>query len=125
MPRQVQLARLVDAVGPDAGLTLVAFFGDRPTFYCPERYRPGHLLERVLGTDGFLRLVVSFGGETVMLPRARFEAERRLGAVYRGLRDGLTARQIADRLGISYRRVRQLELAIRGDGPLTESARNA
>ena len=122
--RQVQLARLVDSLGIEAALVLVAFFGDRPTFYCPERYHAGHILERVLGEYGFLRLIAAHGGETVEIPRARFEAERRLGAVYRGLRDGLTARQIADRLGISYRRVRQIEVAIKSGGPLTTTARN-
>ena len=125
MPRQVQLARLVDAVGPNAGLTLVAFFGDRPTVYVPGQYRPGHLLERVLGEDGFLRLVANFGGETITLPRAHFDAERRLGAVYRGMKAGLTTRQIAAAVGISYRRVRQIEVAIKSGEPLTESARSA
>ncbi len=123
MPSRLEFTRLAEAIGINAALALVAFCDGAPTIYAPAQYRKNHILERVLGEDGFLRLIASFGGETVCMPRLAVDAERRLGAVYRGMRDGLTTRQIADRLGISYRRVRQIEVAIKGTGPLTTTAR--
>jgi hypothetical protein len=119
----LQFERLAEAVGPGAALSLVAFYDGLPTVYVPGIYRPGHLLERVLGEAGFLRMVAAFGGETVCLPRARLEAERRAGAVYRGMRNGLSTAAIADQTGITRRRVRQIETAIKGGEPLTAAAR--
>lgn len=119
------LSRLVESIGIECAMVLVAFFDGVPTMYVPERYRSGHILVRVIGEVAFLRLIADFGGETIMLPHPRFDAERRLGAVYRGMRDGLTTRQIAEQLGISYRRVRQIEVAIKAEGALTTAARNA
>lgn len=119
------LSRLVESIGIECALVLVAFFDGVPTMYAPEHYRSGHILERVIGEGAFLRLIADFGGETIMLPHPRFDAERRLGAVYRGMRDGLTTRQIAEQIGISYRRVRQIEVAIKAEGALTTAARNA
>lgn len=122
--RQVMLSRLVESVGLGSALALAAFFDGVRTMYVPERYRSGHILERVLGEVAFLRLIADFGGETVMVPRPHFDAERRLGAVYRGMRAGLTTAQIAEQLGITYRRVRQIEVAILAGGPLTALARS-
>jgi hypothetical protein len=122
MSRVATLSHLVEAIGLEGALTLAAFAGGR-TLYVPECYRPGHLLERLLGEEIFLRMIAAHGGETVMFVHARMDAERRVGAVYRGMRAGLSTQQIADQLGISYRRVRQIEVAIRGDGPLTSLAR--
>lgn len=103
-------------------MTLAAFAGGR-TLYVPEKHRPGHLLERLLGEETFLRMIAAHGGETVMFVHARMDAERRLGVVLRGMRAGLTTKQIAAEIGISYRRVRQIEVAIRSGGPLTVLAR--
>ncbi len=122
MSRVTTLSNLVAAIGLEGALTLVAFAGGR-TLYVPESYRRGHLLERLLGEETFLRMIAAHGGETVMFAHARMDAERRVGAVYRGMRAGMSTRQIAGQLGISYRRVRQIEVAIRGDGPLTSLAR--
>lgn len=119
------LSRLVESIGIGSALALVAFFDGVRTAYIPERYLSGHILERVVGEVAFLRLIADFGGETIMVPRPKFDAERRLGAVYRGMRDGLTTRQIAKQIGISYRRVRQIEVAIKAGSPLTTHARNA
>jgi hypothetical protein len=119
------LSRLVESVGLGPALAFAAFFDGVRTAYIPEHYRSGHILERVLGEVAFLRLIADFGGETVMVPRPHFDAERRLGAVYRGMRDSLTTKQIAEQIGISYRRVRQIEVAIKAGGTLTTAARNA
>jgi len=122
--RATSFSNLAAAIGPDAARTLLAFFdGQQPTLYVPGCYHAGHLLERILGQFAFLRLVACYGGETFSLVNATMDAERRVGAVYRGMRAGLTTRQIAEQEGISYRRVRQIEVAIRGDGPLTSHAR--
>lgn len=121
--RTTAFSALVKAIGLNGALALVAFCDGQPTLYVPGCYRSGHLLERVLGEDGFLRLIASYGGETICVPRVHMDAERRLGAVYRGMRAGLSTRQIADQLGITFRRVRQIEVAIRGSGPLTDLAR--
>lgn len=122
--RTTTFSALAAAIGPDGALALVAFCDGQPTLYVPGCYRAGHLLERLLGEDGFLRMIAAYGGETVCIPQARMDAERRLGAVYRGMRAGKTTGQIADQLGVTYRRVRQLETAIRGSGPLTVLARD-
>ena len=123
--RQTSFNSLAAAIGPDAARTLLAFFdGQQPTLYVPGCYHAGHLLERILGQFAFLRLVANFGGETIMLVNASIDAERRVGAVYRGMRAGLTTAQISGQLGITYRRVRQIEVAIRAGGPLTALARS-
>jgi hypothetical protein len=122
-PRLSAFSALAEAIGPDAALELVGFAGGH-TLYAPEKYTPGHLLERVIGEAGFLRLISSYGGETLTIPQTRIDAARRIGAVYRGSRTGLTTRQIASELGITFRRVRQLEVAIKAGGPLTPLARS-
>ena len=119
----VEFTRLAEGIGIDAALTLVGFFDGMPTAYIPGYRRAGHILERVLGEAGFLRLIASFGGETLSMPSLNLDAERRLGAVYRGMKAGQSTRQIADRLGVSFRRVRQLEVAIKSGGPLTVTAK--
>ncbi len=119
----VEFTRLAEGIGIDAALTLVAFCDGAPTLYIPGFYRAGHILERVLGDAGFLHLIASFGGETICMPRLNLDAERRIGAVYRGMKAGQSTRKIADGLGISYRRVRQIEVAIKSGQPLTTTAR--
>ncbi len=120
--RTTAFCNLAEAIGLEAALVLVAFAGGS-TVYAPEKYHVDHLLERVLGETAFLRLVAFAGGETLCLPQAGMEPERRVGAVYRGMRAGLSTRQIADGLGCTYRRVRQIEVAIRNGAPLTALAR--
>lgn len=122
MSRFATISNLIEAIGIDGALTLVAFAGGR-TLYVPERYRPDHLLERLLGEAVFLRLIAFVGGETLCVPQAGMDPERRLGAVLRGMRSGQTTQQIADQLGITFRRVRQIEVAIRTGGPLTALAK--
>jgi hypothetical protein len=119
------MSRLTECLGIEGALSLVAFYDGVPTMYVPECYRAGHLLERVVGEDGFLALIANFGGETVGIPRAHFDPERRIGAVYRALRGGLTTSQIAGKLGISPRRVRQIAVEIEAGRPLTIAARRA
>jgi hypothetical protein len=122
--RATTFGNLSEAIGPDAARTLLAFFdGQQPTLYVPGCYHPGHLLERILGQSAFLRLIAARGDETIMLVHARMEPERRAGAVYRGMRAGLSTREIAEQIGCSYRRVRQIETAIRAGAPLTAIAR--
>lgn len=123
--RTVALERLAESLGIERALALVAFYDGKPTAYIPDRYRHGHILERVVGEAGFLSLVAHFGGETIEIPKVRFEPERRLGAVYRAKKAGRTTREIADELAISWRRVRQIELLIESGGPLTPAARRA
>lgn len=123
--RHVEFTRLAEAIGIDTALALVGFCDGTPTLYVPGFYRAGHILERVLGDAGFMRLIASFGGETICMPRLSLDAERRLGAVYRGMKAGQSTRQIADRIGVSYRRIRQIEVAIKSGGPLTVTARGS
>ena len=123
--RTVALERLAECLGIERALVLVAFFSGSRTFYVPERYHADHLLERVVGEDGFLALIRDFGGETVSLPLANFQPEIRIGAVYRAKRSGLSTQEIADELAISWRRVRQIERLIESGVPLTLAARRA
>ena len=124
MSRVATISNLTEAIGIEGALTLVVFFRGQPTLYVPGCYHAGHLLERILGESAFLRMIANYGGETIMLVHASMDAERRAGAVYRGMRSGKSTQQIADEIGITFRRVRQIEAAIRGDGPLTALARN-
>jgi hypothetical protein len=123
--RTVALERLAECLGLERALVLTAFFSGRPTFYVPEKFHQGHLLGRVVGEDGFLALIRDFGGETVELPQANFQPEIRLGLVYRGMKAGQTTHQIADQIGISWRRVRQIERLIESGQALTAAAKNA
>jgi hypothetical protein len=123
MSRVATLASLVQAIGLEPALVLVAWAGGK-TVFVPEKYRAGHLLERVLGESAFLGLIAGYGGETLSLTQSTMDPERRLGAVMRGMRAGLTTRQIADQIGVTFRRVRQIETAIKAGGPLTPLARN-
>lgn len=123
--RHVEFARLVECIGLQPALALVAFCDGARTLYVPGCYRAGHILERVVGESSFLSLIAGFGGETIAMPSVRMDAERRLGTVYRGMRDGMTTQQIADQIGISYRRVRQIEVSIKAGGLLTTAARTA
>lgn len=104
-------------------LTLCAFQEHSLNLYVPERYLPGHMLERVLGESAFLRLIANYGGETVTIPRVRLDKVRRLGHIYRMTRRGLQIEQIAQELGITPQRVNQVQADLAGAAPLTHLAR--
>jgi hypothetical protein len=115
MPAESAFANLAEEIGADNALRLIAFAGDRPTLYAPEHYRPGHILEHVLGEDGFLRLIAARGGETISLPGVAMAPARRLGIVHRGLRRGLPLAAIAAEAGCTPRRVKQIRGMIMPD----------
>lgn len=120
-----KLQELSDAIGPIPAMVLGAFFEASESVYVPEHYQPGHILERILGEHAFLRLIASYGGETLSLPAMRFDAERRMGLVYRLSRRGLNRHEIAELTGLCWQRIKQIEASISSGKPLTQIARQS
>ncbi len=117
------LEALSEQIGVTKALSLLAFFENTRTIYVPGYYEAGHLLERIVGTEAFLKLIASFGYETISLPAARFNRERRTGLVFDLHRRGTKISDIALIVRISERRVYQLVDLIESSQPLTPSAR--
>ena len=110
--------RLAETIGPTPALTLCAFASARPTLYIPESYTAGHILARLLGEDAFLALIKNFGGETFTPPAMMLQPVRALGKVYALTRTGLTPQQIADRTGLGYRQVKNIQKRLASNEPL-------
>lgn len=117
--------RLSDAIGPVPALVFCAFASAAKTFYVPETYIAGHILERLLGEDSFLKMIANFGGETIMIPAMRLDEIRHLGLVYRMSKRGYTAQQIEQGSGLAYRNIRLIQAKIKSGRPLTKLATKA
>lgn len=112
--------RLCEAIGPFPALTFCAFASARKTFYVPEAYVPGHVVERLLGENGFLSMISHFGGETINVPAMRLDNVRALGTVYALTRQGMSARDIERQTGLGYRNVKLLQQRISEGSALSE-----
>jgi len=72
--------------------------------------KPSHVaLLRIVGPGVYSRLRVEFAGESLHFPARRtITAERRRSAVMRMLAEGLPCATIAQRLGVTQRRIQQI-----------------
>lgn len=112
--------RLSDIIGPFPALTFCAFASSRKTFYIPESYVQGHIIERVLGETAFLSLIKNFGGEIINVPTMRLDNVRTVGTVYALTRRGMNAQAIEQETGLGYRNVKRLQQLIASGGALSE-----
>lgn len=119
---QTMFLKISDAIGPLPAMVFCAFASAKKTFYVPESYIPGHVLERLLGEDAFLSMIANFGGETIMAPSMRLDEVRNLGIVYTLTRRGLSAQEIESQTGLQYRNIKLLQQRIKSNRPLTELA---
>lgn len=116
--------RLADAIGAMPAMVLCAFCESSLSLYVPERYIPGHLLERVLGESAYLALIANYGGETIFLPSMHLTEVRRAGLICQLTRRGLSSQQIAALTDIGPARVRQVQIAFLNGAPMTQLARS-
>lgn len=66
-------------------------------------------LARIVGPSAYSQLCVELGGQRLRIPKTRtLIAERRRAAVAHHLAEGMACGEIARRLNISARRVRQI-----------------
>jgi hypothetical protein len=118
-----KFSELANAIGALPALTLCAFNESSLSLYVPERYIPGHLLERVLGQSAFLDLIRAFGSETIFPPSMHLNEVRRTGLICQLTRRGLSSQQIAALTDIGPARVRQVQIAFLNGAPMTQLAR--
>lgn len=100
-------------------MVFCAFASESESFYIPECYSSGHVLERLLGEAAFLGLIANFGGETIQAPSMRLDNVRNIGKVYRLSRQGLSAREIEARSGLGYRNIKYIQQRIERGHPLS------
>lgn len=121
LPASVQ--EIADVIGREAALLLVGALprcsqrdkrypkaaSSRVIMYVPKRLEPGHRLVQILGHVQALSLVQHFGGE-VLYPANCADVYRRFRdrEALRMVREGMTAKAVADVLGVSDRHVRNL-----------------
>jgi hypothetical protein len=106
--RQSSLEDVCDAIGYRATRVIAAWFAGR-RFYVPQHARQDHPLVQLLGLESFRELVGSYGGDYVEVPTSNddqlFQRNREIAEQ---LVFGLTAGEIAERHGLSRRRVEQI-----------------
>lgn len=106
------------AVGYTATSLICAWFGGR-NLYVPLRAAEDHPLARLIGVRALERLVAAFPGEHLAVPNERWRrsADRSKRTVALLLSQGVTDEQeIAERVGLSKRRVNQLKFEVRREG---------
>lgn len=116
--------RICRAVGLPATLKLCAFCGKAgQRVYVPIEATPGHLLERLLGTGAFAKLVAAEAGEFLPVPELDLGPMRRAGMVYRLSAKGVAVGDIAQATGLSTRAVQFIRAQQVGMGEiLTEES---
>lgn len=108
------LQRLAEILGAQAALALAGTFGGLEKVYVPRVASPDCQLARIIGADGVRKLIdaePSYGGKFIYMPSGRF---RRLAKAQILALKG-TSKEIAQRLGVSQRYVKQVRNAARDD----------
>ncbi len=101
---------LTALVGVEAAGALCAALGGAPV-YVARRPSPDGDLARAAGMEAAGALAAAYGGETVVVPTRRaYLRARQTGEL---LRQGLSCRETARRVGLTERRVRQIARQIR------------
>lgn len=95
-------------MGMEASLRLLALYGGS-SLYVPLEVTCNHPLALVLGLRPFQRFVDEYGGEVLSVPaNTEYDRLRRVRKVVRLLHDGVDVNEIARRLEITPRHVRNL-----------------
>lgn len=113
---------LAASVGYTATVKLRTWYaGSR--LYVPQRATEGHTLARLIGFPALRALVRDFGADqNLWLPLGEEDRYVRNRDVARRFAAGDTVAQVANRFGLSERRVEQLRADLVGDGTLALAA---
>lgn len=103
-------------IGFTATARICSWFG-RCNLYVPLTPTLTHPIARLIGVSAFERLCKEFGGDYLSLPSDRtVENDLRDRELAELLGEGYTVSEIAERIGISTRRVQQLRREIEASG---------
>lgn len=103
---------IVETIGDDAARTLIERLGGMQVYVpvCPNAQSP---LVLAIGHGKAARMCDLFGGQVLQLPaRSKVTLKRRISDIEYDLRRGLSCSEIANRHGITYRRVLQIKQAL-------------
>jgi hypothetical protein len=96
---------------------VIAGWFPNKNLYVPTQYRPGHPLEFLIGVSCLKRLVRAFAGQRIYVPTERQDRlvfrDREIAEAFTS---GATDRVLADRYGLTLRRVEQLRRALTDNG---------
>lgn len=83
---------LAGKIGANAALKLCAFYSSQSnTCYVPEAYISGHRLEKLIGEQAFISLILHYGGETICTPKLGYISRiERLGTIVNMMNHGVT-----------------------------------
>ena len=113
--RQSSLEEVCDAIGYRATRVIAAWFAGR-RFYVPLNSRQDHPLVQLLGLESFLELVEAYGGDWIEVPTSlEDQTFRRNREIAEQLAFGMTPGEIAERHGLTRRRVEQIRRELVAD----------
>ena len=102
------LEDVCDAVGYRATRVIATWFAGR-RFYVPLKAHSNHPLVQLLGAESFAELVEAYGGDWIEVPTPlEDQIFRRNREIAEQLAFGLTCGEIAERHGLTRRRVEQI-----------------
>lgn len=109
-------------IGFTATFKLVIWFGGRRTnIYVPEQPRKGQVLVSIIGLPAATLLSRRWPGRHLNVPTLHaFEVEVRRQEVHRLLSQGATVQETATSVGLTPRRVGQIEVELRAAGLLRD-----
>lgn len=103
MPSTVR--QLSEVIGEEKALALAAISRNRQV-YVPLNAPASHPVVKAVGPEAYARLRSTYGGELVAVARA--ERASRVRAMKQQLVAGIPPRVVAERFGVSDRRIRQI-----------------
>lgn len=107
----VGLRRLAEVIGPAAAVRLADAFGGAEKIYIPKKARIDHEFTAVIGLDRLEALCAEFGGQRIDIPRGAFKDLKKTQIMDA---EG-SNREVALRLGVTQRYVRQVRVEVRDD----------
>lgn len=108
--------RLAKVVGVANMMLLAGWFGGQTIRIPVSSRNADHILQKIIGPDGFARLVIAHGGELLMIPECDVTPLRRAGIVWRLTKRGVNAADVATIAGISETTVKALRGTLRLEG---------
>lgn len=122
MPSNSCLDDIAGVIGFTPAMVLCAWYHGR-NLYVPENARANHAIETLIGRPAFVRLVRSFHGQWLSIPKEgwlmRVFRDRRIAdALVEGADDG----DIANQVGVTPERVGQIRRALTTNGLIAHHA---
>lgn len=111
-------------IGFTATQRLAVWYGDT-NLYVPTFMAEDHALVGLIGESSYRALVGAFGGKTLWVPLGTAEADRTQKRIAEMIVLGNHPQQIADVLGMSVKRIRQVIDALRSRGLIALVAKRA